>query len=117
MASARRTENGHARVSADSRYGTNDELIPSQFAPVEGMRPSSLTLARLRDPLAAGMGYNNQYGVPEWTAPFRRPAARYLTPLGKALVSVAALIYLLHSIDRSAMIEAVRSTRGWFLIF
>jgi len=63
------------------------------------------------------MGYNNQYGVPEWTAPFRRRAARYLTPLGKALVSVAALIYLLHSIDRSAMIEAVRSTRGWFLIF
>lgn len=62
------------------------------------------------------MGYNNQYEKVEGNAPFRRRARRYLLPLGKALVSLAALIYIGQGIDRTAIVEAVRSTHGWFLI-
>jgi glycosyltransferase 2 family protein len=62
------------------------------------------------------MGYNNQNDNLERNAPFLRRALRYLLPFGKALVSLAALIYIAQGIDRTAIVEAVRSTRGWFLI-
>jgi glycosyltransferase 2 family protein len=62
------------------------------------------------------MGYNYQYENVEGSAPFRRRARRYLLPLGKAMVSLAALIYIAQGIDRTAIVDAVRSTHGWFLI-
>ena len=62
------------------------------------------------------MGYSRQDGIVEPNAPFRRRAVRYLLPLGKALLSLAVLIYLACSIDRAATIEVIRSARGWFLI-
>jgi hypothetical protein len=52
------------------------------------------------------MGYNNQYEKVERSAPFRRRARRYLLPFGKALVSLAALIYIADRNSRSIPLDA-----------
>ncbi len=49
-------------------------------------------------------------------ASLRKGAARHLMTAAKALVSVGALICVAHNVDREAMLEALRSAQGWFLV-
>jgi uncharacterized protein (TIRG00374 family) len=46
----------------------------------------------------------------------RRPSARHFLPVFKAIVSIAAFAYVASHVDRAAMLDALRSARGWFLV-